>query len=127
MPTQAPTRDQVLDRTIVFGLCSDENLAKLTWDSLRAVCDLVIYAKQHPEIEAIKPLLEIQLDDGGMLNREQFRLIMSMAAMTHGTCFDGVTAKVPEIEPPMFLIQPSWTRVHQLALIHLFDAIESSF
>lgn len=119
--TIAPT--MTLDEQTVKGLCTDDTLADLTWEAYRNLGDLVIYAHQHPELRQLDRLRDIQLDGAGFMTAEQFTKIMSMAAMTHGASADHVSDRYLDIEPPMFLIKPTWTRVHQVALIHLNDAI----
>ena len=119
-PTIAPTT--LLDEQIVKGLCPDDTLATLTWDAYRDLCDLVAYAHHHSELPQLDRLRDISLSDTGLMTAEGLNQVMSMAAMTHGATADHVSGRHQLIEPPMFLIKPSWTRVHQVALIHLNDA-----
>jgi len=123
MPTLTITPTTILDEQTVKGLCVDDVLAKLTWEAYRNLCGLVAYAHQHPELPQLDRLRDIALNQAGLMTAEGFKLVMSMAAMTHGAPADHVSECCPDIEPPMFLINPNWTRVHQVALIHLNDAL----
>lgn len=89
------------------------------------------FAHQNPGEPTTTRLLDIELTSDGLLTLEDFCLIMAMAAMTHGRAIgdkkvDEVANKEPEIVPPMYFVDPDWTRLGQVSLIHLHDALVPS-
>jgi len=130
MSTQAPPDAKILDRETVFALCISDVHARQTWEAYQTLCKLVVFAQANSAEPSTTRLLGIELTNG-RLTKADFCTIMSMAGMTHGSCLigssvDEVAVTAPEIDPPMFYIQPSWSRLDQLALIHLHDALRPS-
>lgn len=132
MTTIAPTGTHVLDHDTIYGLCTGNKVANATWYSYQSLCRLVAFAHQNPGEPSTVRLLDIELTNDGLLTHDGFCSIMAMAAMTHGKTIgnrqiDEVGDLEPEIAPPMYFIDPAWTRLDQVALIHLHDALVPSF
>jgi hypothetical protein len=120
MPTPTLQGTDVLTNEVINSFSIDEPLARLTISAYDQLCALVMYAHSHPNNPELAPLRKIRLSADGQMSIQDFRHIMSLPAMTHGSTI------AVDIDPPMHLVNPDWTRVHQLALIHLHDALAAA-